>query len=610
MYDFGGWATKNNLRCSDGRVIRKDAFKDNDGRTVPLVWNHDHNSPTGVLGHALLTNKEDGVWADCVFNESDSAKAAKETVKHGDIVALSIWANQLQHDGNDVIHGMIREVSLVHAGANPGAFIESVLMHGEPMDLYDDEGILFTGENLSLSHSEDSKSDKDKNEDNDKTVKEVLDTLTDEQKAAVGILVSGLTKDGKNEDDDKDDDSKEDKGGKDEMKHNVFDTKDGKQQGYLSHADMKQVFDDAKKCGSFREALHQHMEDGVLAHASLPSPIPTTGFDTPTGTQDYGINDMSMLFPDYKSLNDRPEFISRRMDWVSLVINGVHRSPFSRVKSVFADITEDEARAKGYIKGNMKKNEVFSILKRVTDPKTVYKKQKFDRDDILDMGNSFDFVAWVRAEMRMMLEEEIARAILIGDGRLASSEDKISEDHIRPIATEHPLLNVQIPVKVAADATEEEIAKETIRVMIKSRKQYRGKGSPTFWTNDDVITDMLLIEDGIGRRLYKTEQELTTAVRASSIVPVEVMEGQKLVVNGVQYPLIGILVNLDDYNVGTDKGGEITNFDDFDIDYNQYVYLTETRMSGALTKPFSALTFYLDKSDTATASTRSTKASE
>lgn len=596
-YDFCGWASKNNLKCSDGRVILKDAFKGNDGERKPLVWGHRHDGPGAVLGHAILENREEGVYAYCCFNNTQAGKDARECVEHGDVETLSIWANNLVQDGPNVKSGSIREVSLVLAGANPGAFIESVVAHNMPMGDEDEEGIFYSGETLvlehgTLSHEEGSKKGKEGGDPpggDEPSVSDVLDTLTDEQKQAVGVVISQLEagKEGGDQGSNTEGSKKEG-----DMKHNIFDKgKEKENKNFLSHDDMKTLITDAKKCGSFRDAVHQHMQDGVLVHADFP----TEGLTVGPGTSTYGIDGISMLFPDYKSLTPTPEFISRRMDWVEKVMSRVHHTPFSRVKSLFADITADEARAKGYIKGKLKKEEVISLLKRTTDPKTVYKKQKLDRDDILDMEKDFNVIPWLRAEMHMMLREEIARAILIGDGRLASSEDKISEDHIRPVATEHDLFAVKVPVNVSSSATEEEIAKAIVRAAIKGRKLYKGRGTPDFWTTDDYVTDMLLLENAIGDRQYKTEAELATAIRASEIISVEPMEGNKITVNGTQYPLIGIMTNLGDYNVGTDKGGEVTDFDDFDIDYNQQIYLSETRMSGALIRPFSALVFYLNK---------------
>lgn len=593
-YNFSGWATKNNLKCADGLTIRKGAFNVKDGTRVPLVWNHEHTSPSSILGHAILMNRDEGIFAYGYFNNSQSAISAKESVEHGDVTALSICANHVQKEGDDVVHGVIREVSLVLAGANPGAFIESVINHNEPLGEFEDEAIIYTGEPISLKQSDDIVepviSHAEGEEAAGKSVEEVLNTLNDEQKAAVGVLISNLDIEDDNKG--KGDDNKG-KGDDNTMAHNLFEgkNKDPKEDHVLTHDDMDAIMKDAKKLGTLRESIKHHMEEGVLMHA-----IPTTGFTTPSGTKPtYGVHGIDMLFPEHKSLTPTPEFISRRMEWVDKVISGVGRTPFSRVKSVFADITEDDARARGYIKGKLKKEEVFSILKRVTDPKTVYKKQKMDRDDVIDMSNNMDIIPWLRAEMLTMLREEIARAILIGDGRLSSSDDKISEDHIRPIMNEHDLLSVKVPVKVSATATEEEIANEIIKTMIKSRKQYKGTGNPSLYITDDYVTDMLLIENAIGDRKYKTEAELSTAVRASEIVPVEVMDGQKITISGTQYPLIGIIVNLRDYNVGTDRKGEVTWFDDFDIDYNQMIYLVETRMSGALIKPYSALVFYLDK---------------
>lgn len=590
-YDFCGWATKNNLRCADGRIIRHNAFKGNDGKKVPLVWNHQHNSPQDVLGHAMLENRDEGVYAYCSFNETPAGKDAKEAVKHGDITAMSIWANNLEQIGPEVAHGVIREVSLVHAGANPGAYIESVLAHGMPMGDEEDEGILYTGDDIILAHAEDAiekkKEDEkvaDENKSGGKTVGDVFETLNEEQKKAVAIVIGQAIEDARGGGDEEDED---------EMKHNIFDQDQYDQGEVLSHDDMKLILSDAKRLGSLREAVDHHMEDGVLAHA-----IDTTGMITAKGTQTYGFNDPDMLFPDYKSLNNPPEWISRNMDWTAKVMSAVHHTPFSRIKSMYANITEDEARAKGYIKGKQKKDEVFTTLKRTTDPQTIYKRQKMDRDDIIDITD-FDVVAWIKAEMRVMLNEEIARAILIGDGRPSDSDDKIQELHIRPIVKDVPLFNTVVKITVPANADEGAIAKATINGIIRARKNYKGSGSPTFWTTEDVQTEMLLLEDGIGHKLYKTEGELATALRVSSLVPVEPMENQKITIGETEYPLLGVVVNLADYNVGADKGGEVSLFEDFDIDYNQQKYLIETRMSGALVKPYSALTIVLDKTTAA-----------
>lgn len=587
-FDFGGWATKNNLKCSDGRIIRAGAFKVQNGHRVPLVWNHQHNSVDDVLGHAILENRDEGVYAYCKFNNTPKAQRAKECVVHGDVTNLSIWANNLQQNGPEVTHGAIREVSLVLAGANPGAFIESVMVHGAAMDDFDEEGIFYTNENLYLTHAINSDDENEEKEEKgekkmasekDKTVRDVIDSMTEEQRNVMYAMV-GMAIEEK-EDDEEDS----------EMKHNIF--SDGDQNvNYLSHSDVEQIFRDAKRIGSLREAVGNSLEGGVLAHA-----IDTTGMTTHTGSQTYGFNDPSMLFPDYKPLNTPPDWISREMGWVQKVMAGVHRTPFSRIKSQYANITEDEARARGYIKGKQKKTEVFTTLKRTTEPTTIYKLQKMDRDDVVDITD-FDVVAWIKAEMRVMLDEEIARAILIGDGRQADDESHIPEDHVRPIATDVPLFNTNVLVEVATDATADVVASETIDAIIRSRKHYKGSGNPTLFTTEDVVTEMLLIKDAIGHRIYKTEAELATALRVKEIVTVEPMEGHKVKPNtgGSELSLIGVIVNLADYNVGADKGGEVNLFDDFDLDFNKYSYLIETRISGALTKPFSALTILESRS--------------
>lgn len=560
-FDFSGWATKVNLKCSDGRTIMKDAFKDNDGKSVPLVWNHQHNDPTNVLGHALLQNRDEGVYAYCTFNDSEAGKTGKLLVQHGDVCALSIWANQLKQNLNNVVHGNIREVSLVLAGANPGAFIDSIIMHGQESD---EEAIIYTGEDIVLFHGDD-KEDKKVEETEKKvetgkeeTVADVFNTLSEKQKNVVYAIIGQALEEGEGSDDEE-----ESEGGK-EMKHNVFDQTEEKQDDVLSHDAMNTIISDGKRFGSLKESF--------LAHAD-----------------EYGIKQIDYLFPEVKSLNNPPEFIKRETGWVSKVMNGVHRTPFSRIKSSFADITADEARAKGYIKGNLKKEEVFTLLKRSTTPTTIYKKQKLDRDDIIDITD-FDVVTWLKSEMRMMLDEEIARAILIGDGRLSSSDDKINEQNIRPIVNDSELYTVRVSVTVATNATSDDKAKAMIRAAVKARKNYKGSGNPTFFTTEDWLTDALLLEDTMGHRLYKNESDVAAAMRVSNIITVPVMEGAKGPDGG---DLIGIIVNLNDYNVGADKGGAINMFDDFDIDYNQQKYLIETRCSGALTKPYSALVLEL-----------------
>ena len=551
-YDFSGWATRNDIKCSDGRTIRKNAFKDNDGQTVPLVWNHSHNDPANVLGHALLENRDQGVYAYCTFNNSELGQTAKELVEHGDVTSLSIYANKLKQNGGDVIHGAIREVSLVLAGANPGAYIDSVMIHGEESD---EEAVIFTGENISLSHAEsepqpEEKTEEEKTMAKEKTVQDVFNELTEEQKQVVYALIGQALEDAQDGEDE----------GDYEMKQNVFDNDEQYSGNVLSHSDMMDIISDAKRYGS--------MKDSFLAH-----------------TQTYGIENVDFLFPDPENVNTPPTFIERDMGWVQKVMSGVHHTPFSRIKSMFADITADEARAKGYIKGNMKKEEVFTLLKRTTTPTTIYKKQKMDRDDVVDITD-FDVIAWLKKEMRLMLDEEIARAILIGDGRLPSSDDKINETNVRPILTDEDLYTVKANITVASNATGSEKAKAFIDEVIRSRKEYKGSGNPTLFTTEDMVTECLLLEDSMGHKLYKSEAELATTLRVKEIVTVEVMEG---VQDKNSHDVAGIIVNLADYNVGADKGGAVNMFDDFDIDYNQQKYLIETRCSGALIKPYSAI---------------------
>lgn len=571
-FDFCGWATRNDLKCSDGRVIRRDAFKHNDGQQVPLVWSHQHSDVNDVLGHALLENRDEGVYAYCKFNDTESGRTAKLLVQHGDVNALSIYANQLQQQGPNVIHGNIRELSLVLAGANPGAFIESIIKHGEESE---EEGIIYTGEKLTLAHAEESvekkeepKEEKKDNSEKEKTIGDVLSTLTEEQKTAVYAIVGQAVLHG-DENSENDEDEEETT-----MKHNLFD-KDTQQQeeNVISHDDMQAIIADAKRYGS--------MKDSFLAHSTEIEYAPKSGT--------YGINTPDYLFPEARNLNTPPEFIKREMGWVQKVMGSVHHSPFSRIKSMFADITEDDARAKGYIKGKLKKEEVFGLLKRTTTPTTIYKKQKMDRDDVIDITD-FDVIAWLKSEMRMMLDEEIARAILVGDGRSSSSDDKINEMNIRPIWKDEDLFTIKSTIEVDAAANADQRAKAFIRACIKSRKNYKGSGTPTLFTTDDVLTDCLLLEDANGRVIYDTEEKLRTALRVSSIVTVPVMENLKREDGeGNSLELMGIIVNLADYNVGADKGGAINMFDDFDIDYNQQKYLIETRCSGALIKPFSAI---------------------
>ena len=636
-YDFSGWATKFNLKCSDGRTITPDAFTHMDGVEVPLVWNHQHNAVGNVLGKALLEHRAGkGIYAYCTLNDSDSGKAAKQLLKHGDITHLSIWANNLKEQMKSVLHGNIREVSLVLAGANPGAVIENVcMMHGDDMYEYEQEAYIYTDEPFELYHSDDDEDeieeeeiDIEENEDeegeepvldvtnevkhadgegsnSEETIADVFNTFTEKQKKVVYAMIGQALADKKEGNaevkhaDSDDDDSEEtvadvfntlsekqkkvvyamigqaledanknntnSKGGNNDMKHNIFEGQDETmyEGEVLSHSEMVEILEDAKRNGS--------LKDAVLAH---------------------GIEDLDIMFPDHKSLNNEPEFIKRDQDWVAKVLAGVHHTPFSRIKTVFADITAAEARAKGYQKGNLKIEEVFKLLKRVTGPTTVYKKQKLDRDDILDL--SFDHLPWLKKEIRMMLNEEMARAFLIGDGRdpVEQASDKIDEECIRPIWKMEDLFTVKCPIEVTAAMTGSERAKAFITAVVKSRKEYKGSGNPAMFMPEDLLTECLLLEDKNGRVIYETEDKLRARLRVSEIIPVPVMEGDAIKrtdKDGNSFELAGIYVNLKDYNVGTDKGGEVNFFDDFDIDYNQMKYLMETRCSGTLIKPYSAV---------------------
>lgn len=554
-YDFSGWATRANLKCSDGRTIMRDAFKQNDGQKVPLVWNHQHNDPNEVLGHALLENREDGVYAYCSLNDTESGKTAKLLIQHGDISALSIYANQLKQNMSNVVHGNIREVSLVLAGANPGASIQSVIQHGATIE---DEAMIYTGEELSIMHSDDPKPPVEKPEkpekntdENGETIGDIFNTLDEKQKEVVYALIGEALENNNSE------------GGDNTMKHNVFDqSEEQNSENVLSHSEMQTIIEDGKRFGSLKESFLQHAEE-------------------------YGIENIEYLFPEAKSLNTPPDFIKREMGWVQTVMSGVHHTPFSRIKSMFADITADEARARGYMKGKLKKEEVFGLLKRTTTPTTIYKKQKLDRDDVIDITD-FDVVAWLKSEMRMMLEEEMARAILIGDGRLPSSDDKINEQNIRPIWKDEELYTIRGIVK-GDDSDKAALATEFIDQSVRSMTDYRGSGSPTAYMTAEMLTECLLLKDTNGKRIYSNENEVATAMRVSKIVTVPVMNNQTRKEGSDTYTLQAIIVNLNDYNVGADKGGAINMFDDFDIDYNQQKYLIETRCSGALTKPFSAI---------------------
>ena len=553
-YDFSGWATKNDLKCSDGRTIRKDAFKDCDGMTVPLVWNHDHTEAFNVLGHAELENRPEGVYTYGYLNDTEMGRHAKELVRHGDITSLSIYANNLQQVGGNVMHGVIREVSLVLAPANPGAHITDVIEHSDIMGDYEDgDAYIECGDAPVLRHEEESKpeeelkhNDEGENKMADKTLKDVIDTMTEEQKEAMYTVV-GLALEENNGEDEEDND----------MKHNVFENDN--EENTLSHAEMNEILADGKRYGSLKESFLQH-----------------------------GIDNIEMLFPDNKALTTQPEFYKRDMSWVDVVMNGVHHTPFSRIKSTYADITADEARARGYVKGNVKVDEVIAVLKRTTNPTTIYKKQKLDRDDVVDITD-FDVISWLKGEMRMMLNEELARAFLVGDGRSSAEDDKINETNIRPIWTDDDVYTIKTLVTVAQNATDDAKAKAIIRAAVKSRKDYKGSGNTVFFTTEDYVTDMLLMEDSTGRIIYDSLDKLATAMRVRKIVTVPVMEGLHRTVGAATHDLVGIIVDLSDYNVGADKGGAVNMFDDFDIDYNAQKYLIETRCSGALTKPKSAI---------------------
>ena len=610
-YDFSGWATKANILCSDGRTIMPGAFLDCDGVTVPLVWNHQHDSVENVLGHALLESTPEGdVRVYGYFNDDEMGRAAKERVNHKDITNLSIYANKLKQNGGKVMHGIIREVSLVLAGANPGAVIDSVLAHSDDSE---EEAIIYTNEEI-IVHAEEDKGETMDNENKEevkeekapekkeKTGNEVFATLNDEQKTLVYALVGAALEEGSNK---KKSDEKEDEGEEKEMKHNVFDNDNVNNTIALNEARKEfeaAVIKDAKAFGSMKESFLAHSESfqDYLAHS-----IPTEGMETGTinradgegaSAVPYGIGGIDLLFPEAKAVTNEPEFIRRKDDWVGKVMSGVKHSPFSRIKSLFADITEDEARAKGYITGNLKKNEVFTMLKRATDPQTVYKKQKLDRDDVIDITD-FDVVRYMKKEMRWMLDEEIAGAILFGDGRDPSSDDKIQPIHVRPVAFEAPLFNVAVQTDIDVtnlgvdDVASETAAKLFIRNCIRARKKYRGSGNPKLYMGEDLLTECLLLEDGFGHLKYDSVSALANTLRVNEIVTVPLMD-ERTIVDSDGRKVLGIIVNLNDYTVGADKGGEVNMFDDFDIDYNQMKYLIETRISGALTKPFSALTIF------------------
>lgn len=630
-YDFSGYATKNNIRCADGRVIRHDAFKENDGQIVPLVWQHVHDDPTNVLGHALLENRDDGVYAYATLNNTESGKHAREMVKNGDIVAMSIFANRLQQHGSDVIHGVIREVSLVLAGANPGALIDNIsLAHADgSYTNIDDEAVIYSGlEGIEyFSHADDSdekeseESDDKKKEGSmaDKTIQDVFNTLNDEQKDAVYFLIGQTieqNKSGKADDesmshaDDDPDDADEDDAdddrtvqdvfdelteeqknvfyfligkalenangnadksdGGDSMKHNVFDEAYENEADVLTHDEFTAIMEDAKKSNSLRDVF--------LAH---------------------GIENLDILFPEAKMVRPQPDIISREMSWVDKLWTQLHRSPFAHIKSAAANLTADAARARGYVKGNLKAEEVITMLSRETSPQTIYKKQALDRDDVVDITD-IDVIAWLKQEMRMMLNEELCRAILVGDGRAVNSPDKIKDDRIRPVYTDSDVYTIHYPVTYDNNMTDDQKASAIVDSVLRARKNYKGSGEPTMYAPNETITDLLLAKDTIGRRLYKDMNELVAALRVKEIVEVPVMEGvqRTVTVNGTSttYNLLALIFNPRDYTIGADKGGAVSLFDDFDIDYNKLKYLIETRCSGALTLPYSAMAVEVDAS--------------
>lgn len=575
--DFKGWATKFGVLCADGRIIQHGAFDDIDGAKVPLVYNHNHDDINSVLGHAYMECRKEGVYAYGYFNDSDNGQVAKDAVMNGDMDSLSIWANHLQQRGPYVQHGEIKELSLVLAGANPGAYIEDVaLAHGDAIDNDNYEAYIYSGDYIEFMHSDEEGEDEVAN----KSIQDVVDTMTPEQQdafyAAVGSALAedpNVLEDDDEYEDDEEDDYDDDEGVEDHdeedyeeededmgaIAHNLFERNNEDNRDVLSHSEMQEIIDDGKRYGSMKESF--------LAH---------------------GITNIEYLFPDAKNVNTTPDFIARDQGWVTEVMNGVHHTPFSRIKSTFADLREDEARARGYIKGKLKKEEVFSLLKRTTSPQTIYKKQKIDRDDVIDITD-IDVIAWLKAEMRMMLNEEIARAVLVGDGRLTSSDDHIKEDCIRPIWKDADLYTIKYPIPITKDSTAAEKATAFIEACVRARVDYKGSGNPKLFAPESIITECLLLKDKNGRIIYDNIEKLATACRVSKIVSVPVMEGLTRVDSTYTLALQGIIANLQDYNIGADKGGAVNMFDDFDIDYNAQKYLIETRISGALIKPFSAI---------------------
>lgn len=609
-FDFSGWATKANIECSDGRIILKDAFKDNDGQTVPLCWGHNHNDPERVLGHALLENRDEGVYAYCKFNDTEAGQTAKLLVQHGDVNALSIYANQLKQKLSTVIHGNIREVSLVLAGANPGAFIDTVIAHGDDSD---EEAVIFTGEEISLYHSDDPEQkgstkmedNQEKNpngaENDEETVADVFETLSDKQKKAVYAIVTAVL-----EDNDGDDDSDDEEGGKDNMKHNVFDNDDARKGNVLTHADQEAIVSMAKssQVGSFQTALDMFAEENELEHDALAS-----GFNqSSTGS-------VTELFPEYKDVRPgAPELITNDQGWISRVMSKVHKSPISRIRTRYVDIRKiNELRAHGYQKGKEKKQAGnFKLVSRTTDPQTVYVKSALHRDDIIDITD-FDYVSYLYNIDRMNLNEELATAIMVGDGRDVGAEDKISEDKIRPIWTDDDLYTMHVDLDIAGAKKELQgtgtsvnfgdnyvYAEAMVNTVLYSREKFKGSGTPDFYCTPHLLNQMLLARDMNGRRIYSSKAELATALNVGEIITVEQFEGKTRTTDqSKKKKLLGIIVNLADYSVGATKGGQITHFTDFDIDFNQQKSLLETRCSGALTRVYSAIAIEEDVTSSA-----------
>lgn len=582
-YDFSGWATKNNILCSDGRTILKDAFKQNDGQKVPLVWNHQHNDPSEVLGHALLENRNEGVYAYCKFNNTEAGQTARSLVNNGDIDKLSIYANKLNTQQNNVTHGCIREVSLVLAGANPGAFIDTIISHSDDTDNSEEEGVIYTDEHIEVIEHSDTKDEEKKEsetaekegekmdtpaektevkevkKEDDRTIGDIFNTLTDEQKDVVYAMLGQVISENGDDVEDEEDDEGEEK-----MKHNVFENQTNNE--VLAHSEiLADALADAKRYGSLRDSL--------IEHAAINN-----------------ITDINKLFPDATALNKEPIMIERDRTWVDKIMNDVKHSPFSRVKTTYGKMTEDQARAKGYIKGNQKTNIALAALNRITTPTTVYIKNEIDRDDVLDITD-FDVVEWQKREMRKQLDKELAIAMLLGDGRDISSNDKINEQNIIPVLKDSDMYTIQYEVKEGKDykvpgsstSANDSFFKGIIRAALKARKTYQGSGSPSMYTTDNYLTEMLLIEDQNGRRIYNSVADLALALRVKEIVTIPEMEKE------AYKDTVAVIVNMNDYTAGADKGGSINTFDDFDIDYNQMKYLMETRMSGALTKPYSAI---------------------